>query len=240
MMPEEEKDNLTFWGKHDFKNWLTIILPINNNQDDFTSEDAEWVRDPKHERWKNHPREKRLQGSSLELTLGKEVFLSSKKELEVLNEANRHIKIPAGDFALLITREYIKVPPNCMGFIAIKTKYKFEGLINISGFHVDPGFGGKLKFSVFNAGNKDVILTYRDPIFILFITFIRGQSKHDGEHTGQHHIEAKDMDPLLGAQVPLYELAHRLSKVETGIKIYGGLIIAILISLVGFVLKYGK
>jgi dCTP deaminase len=240
LLPEEQKDNLTFWFEDDFRNWLGVILPIEDEkQDDFSSEDIDWVKDPRNNRWTNHPRNKRFQPSSLELTLGKEVFISSKKELKILNEKDRHIKIPAGDFALLITREYIKIPPNCMGFIAIKTRYKFEGLINISGFHVDPGFEGKLKFSVFNAGSKDVILTYMDPIFIIFITFIRGTSTtHDGEHTKQRHIEAKDMDPLLGAQVPLYDLSHRLRDLETKVKIYGGLLGGMLIAILVFLLNW--
>ncbi len=72
------------------------------------------------------------------------------------------------------------------------------------------------------------------------MTFLRSEpdSKHKGEHTQQRHIEAKDMDPLLGSQVSLYDLSHRLSNVETKIQIYGGFIVAILIGLVGFLLRY--
>jgi hypothetical protein len=38
-----------------------------------------------------------------------------------------------------------------MAFISMRTAFKFKGLVNISGFHVDPGYKGKLIFAVFNA-----------------------------------------------------------------------------------------
>ena len=34
----------------------------------------------------------------------------------------------------------------------IRAKIKFRGLVNVSGFHVDPGYRGQLTFAVFNAG----------------------------------------------------------------------------------------
>jgi hypothetical protein len=37
------------------------------------------------------------------------------------------------------------------------------------------------------------------------------------------------MMPLLGAGIPLHEMAHRLGTVETAVKIYGGILVGILI-----------
>ena len=225
----KEVKNITFWFEGDYKERLSEILPL-QEQDDFSDKDFEWVQNPDS---------KLIQPSSLELSLGKEVFISSKKDLCLLNNKDKHITIPPGDFALLITREYIKIPKYCMGFISIKSKYKFKGLINISGFHVDPGFEGKLKFSVFNAGTTGLILSYGDPVFILFITYIQGEAKENTcEHNRQRHIGAKDMEPLLGAQIPLHELAHRLRDVETKIKIFCGALGGILITLIASLLSW--
>ena len=132
----------------------------------------------------------------------------------------------------MITKEYIKIPGDCMGFISIKTKHKLYGLINISGFHVDPGFQGKLKYSVYNAGTADVVLRYGDPIFLLFITYIRiGAIEYDSKHGHwqQEHIKPDEMMPLLGAGVPIHDITHRLRTVETAVKIYGGILVGILI-----------
>ena len=42
-----------------------------------------------------------------------------------------------------------------MGFISVKATYKLKGLVNVSGFDVDPGWTARLIFTVFNAGPGD-------------------------------------------------------------------------------------
>jgi dCTP deaminase len=76
--------------------------------------------------------------------------------------------IPPGQFGMLITREAVKVPPNAMAFISIKASVKFWGLINVSGFHVDPGYYGRLVFSVFNASASPVHLERDRPLFLIW------------------------------------------------------------------------
>src|ERR1700716_1391499 len=66
--------------------------------------------------------------------------------------------IPAGQFAFLETMEEITVPPEAMAFISVKARVKWEGLINVSGFHVDPGYKGKLVFAAYNAGSSAIVL----------------------------------------------------------------------------------
>ena len=75
--------------------------------------------------------------------------------------------IPAGQFGFLLTEVSLTVPYNLLGFISIRATIKFKGLVNVSGFHVDPGFKGRLIFSVFNAGPAPVHLKRGDGIFLL-------------------------------------------------------------------------
>ncbi|MFA4902014.1 MAG: hypothetical protein WC600_04635 [Desulfobaccales bacterium] len=207
----------TFWSTGDFKSRIADILPPEENSKE----------------WFLANRKDRFQGSSIELSLGEEAFISSKKELTKLNEKENHIKISPGDFAILITEEYIKIPTDCMGFISIRYKYKLSGLINISGFHVDPGFEGRLKFSVYNAGTADVLLRYKDPTFILFITYTTNNEVEaytkGRDHWQQQHIDPREMMPLLGAGIPIHQIEHRVRTLETAIKIYGGILVTILI-----------
>jgi deoxycytidine triphosphate deaminase len=79
------------------------------------------------------------------------------------------IRIPPGQFALLFTLESIQIPASAMGFISVRTSEKIKGLINVSGFHVDPGFKGHLKFSVYNAGNRLICLDYESSGFLLWL-----------------------------------------------------------------------
>jgi dCTP deaminase len=48
----------------------------------------------------------------------------------------------------------------------MKFKIKQRGLVNVSGFHVDPGYSGKLLFSVYNAGPRSIVLTRGEPVFV--------------------------------------------------------------------------
>ncbi|MEC9068128.1 MAG: hypothetical protein VX569_12705 [Pseudomonadota bacterium] len=63
-----------------------------------------------------------------------------------------------------------------MGFISLKSHSKFRGLINVSGFHVDPGFNGRLIYSVFNAGPSAIPLTRGDKIFLLWVADLAGRT----------------------------------------------------------------
>jgi dCTP deaminase len=77
------------------------------------------------------------------------------------------VRIPPGQFGFLLTEEEVKVPGNALAWISIRTTYKFRGLINVSGFHVDPGWCGKLIFSVYNAGPAPVHLTRGEDLFLI-------------------------------------------------------------------------
>lgn len=79
------------------------------------------------------------------------------------------VVIPPGQFAFLLTEETVSIPNDVMGFISLKSKPKFGGLINVSGFHVDPGFNGKLIFSVFNAGPSALHFARGERLFLLWI-----------------------------------------------------------------------
>lgn len=73
--------------------------------------------------------------------------------------------IPPGQFAFLVSKEVINIPPNVMAFISMRTKVKFEGLINVSGFHVDPGYRGNLVYSVYNASPAPIQICEGDNLF---------------------------------------------------------------------------
>ena len=79
------------------------------------------------------------------------------------------IAIPPGQFAFLQTEEIVTIPPEVMGFISIKATFKSKGLVNVSGFHVDPGWSGSLIFAVFNAGPATIHLQRGMDLFLLWI-----------------------------------------------------------------------
>jgi dCTP deaminase len=87
------------------------------------------------------------------------------------------VVIPSGQFAFLLTEEHIEMPAEIMGFISLKSAVKFKGLINVSGFHVDPGFNGHLIYSVFNAGPSAIHIQRGDLLFLLWLADLSGPAE---------------------------------------------------------------
>jgi dCTP deaminase len=88
----------------------------------------------------------------------------------------------------------------------MRSRYKFRGLINVSGFSVDPGYSGKLLFSVYNAGPSPVHLTEGERWFTIFFAdldrrsaFVRApDNSHGGITSGQITAISADFLTLKG------------------------------------------
>ncbi|MFH1953935.1 MAG: hypothetical protein ABIL06_20250 [Pseudomonadota bacterium] len=181
-------------------------------------------------------RPKQLQGSSYEMRLGKEVFLCGEKRLIRLGKERFDVAIKPGDFAILLTYEEVIIPPRLMGFITIRNKYKTMGLINISGFHVDPGFKGSLTFSVYNAGPGEIILRYKEPIFIIFFALLTTECKKPYPKE-QDHIPGDAMNKLTGKPVSPSDLETRVQHLENTSRIQWTLLATATVGILLLVLK---
>ncbi|MGP4906954.1 dCTP deaminase domain-containing protein, partial [Psychrobacter faecalis] len=137
---------MSFLGREDLRRELKTIIPLHN---------------------KNN-----IDSNKYELSLGHSYSASDSKH-EVLKAKNGQIIINPGQFCFLETQENIKMPNNLMAFISIKAGIKFKGLVNISGFHVDPHFEGKIVFSVLNAGPSPINLTVGKPLFQIWFAELK-------------------------------------------------------------------
>jgi dCTP deaminase len=177
-------------------------------------------------------KEERIKHGCYELSLGSEVFITGQQgeTKRVLDSAGEQIKIPPGQFASLLTEETITIPSSSLGLLSMKFKIKKSGLINVSGFHVDPGFSGKLLFSVYNAGPSPTILARGDPVFLLWLCDL----DHVTEDTYPNNpprtsITAEDVSQLQGKVSSPEALALRVEVLENKLKFWqwlGGLILA--------------
>lgn len=150
--------------------------------------------------------EKRVKNGAYELSLGAEAYLTDAKsgKVEILDsEKNRQIDINPGQFALLLTNEKVSIPKDKIGFISIKAGEKLKGLINVSGFHVDPGFNDHLLFSVYNAGPSTIVLNSGEPYFPIWIAEMKTELEEEdayndnNEHYGKlNHIPTKYIEFL--------------------------------------------
>ena len=190
--------------------------------------------------------------ASYRLSVGPEVYISPNDQtpdpttitVSKLSQGDA-FAVPPGQFAFLLTEEIVSVPANALGFISIRAKTKFRGLVNVSGFHVDPGYCGRLVFSVFNAGPLPIHLKRGQQIFLIWYAGL------DCETTFK-----KDGDPLMGIDTELItgisgelqsltglseriksvdktlgDRIHAIEKEQSYCRIVAGIVLAVLIGL---------
>ncbi|MCJ2134040.1 deoxycytidine triphosphate deaminase [Methylobacterium sp. J-026] len=148
--------------------------------------------------------EGRLDRGTYKLRVGPEVYVSptgvgsdQKNKTKLKLDLGRDFVIPAGQFAFLLTEETVTIPEDALAFISVRAKYKFRGLVNVSGFHVDPGFAGRLIFSVFNAGPGEVHLERCEECFHIWFADLRDHELI-GPKVGYQNIPSEIINPIAG------------------------------------------
>jgi dCTP deaminase len=160
-------------------------------------------------------RKDRIQHGAYELSVGAEAYIPSDGKKSKV-EPGSPITIPPGQFGLLITREVVTVPKNAIAFISIRAGTKFRGLVNVSGFHVDPGYNDRLMFSVYNAGSQNIVLDYDQAVFLIWYADLDGPTKDPyPERTGEPRgISADDMMKIQGEVASPAELKKQLDDLK--------------------------
>ncbi|MBF4487729.1 deoxycytidine triphosphate deaminase [Flavobacterium sp. CSZ] len=152
----------------------------------------------------------KIEQAAYALSLGSEAYRTDNKDrrVEILDDKNKNIEINPGQFTLLMTDEYVNIPDDKLAFISIKAKQKLKGLVNVSGFHVDPGFKGKLLFSVYNAGPSTITLETKKPYFLIWFANLEDKAQGNqlynttnNHHQGQKSIPLDYIDALKRGEI---------------------------------------
>jgi dCTP deaminase len=177
--------------------------------------------------------------ASYDLSLGDEVYITGQDYPQRLSEKRPFVSIPRGQFALLMTKEYVTIPKDYLALISVRFGMKAQGLINVSGFHVDPGFEGKILFSVFNAGPADVVLKYGEPTFMIFFYKLEKEvlRPYDGEKQKQEQLPVALVTSLKGTSASLADVDKRVSSLETTGKVYWALLLALVGALIALFVR---
>jgi dCTP deaminase len=162
-------------------------------------------------------REDRVIRCAYELGVGPEAFITSKSDDTTHLPAGNKVTIPPGQFGLLITREVVYVPDTAIAFISIRARIKFQGLVNVSGFHVDPGFRGQLKFAVYNAGSKDIVLDQDERVFMIWFADLDAASPdpYGAVPASASVISSEDVSKLKGEVASPAELKKQMEDMKT-------------------------
>jgi dCTP deaminase len=118
---------------------------------------------------------KQIDCAAYTLHMGAEAYVSPSEAEQRPNnitikrlDVGEAFTIPAGQFAFLLTEEKVTIPKDAIAFISMRSRVKLRGLVNVSGFHVDPGYDGKLIFGVFNAGPRTAHIRRGEPCFLIW------------------------------------------------------------------------
>lgn len=160
----------------------------------------------------------RVDCSAYTLSMGRELYVSPNDATEDPQSVTirklsdgEAFTIPPGQFAFLLTEEKVEIPDTALALISIKAKIKWRGLINVSGFHVDPGFRGRLIFSVYNAGPVPVHLRQGQPMFLIWYASLDAPTKLGRRQPVQ---ESFPPDLISGISGELQSLAGMNKKIK--------------------------
>ena len=181
----------------------------------------------------------RIDCAAYRLRIGPEVYVSptdqakdAQTKSKVSLDPGEAFTVPAGQFAFLLTEERVTVPDTALAFISVRATIKFRGLVNVSGFHVDPGYKGRLVFSVFNAGPGPVHLARGDECFLIWYADLDRATKLVKTGGGFDDIPTKLINPIAGEIQSLAGLSKRMDAIaaeQTLVRVIGLMLLAVLL-----------
>lgn len=118
--------------------------------------------------------------------LGEETIREGGLDLRTGND----ISIKHNSFALTVTKEWIELPVNLIGFCNLRSTYARQGLL-IPPTVVDPGFKGKLVIEIMNANDHDVKLSKDTSFLHLILAECKNAIPYKGRYQYQNEKTLK-------------------------------------------------
>lgn len=180
--------------------------------------------------------------AAYQLRMGQEAFITPDRKMRKRYQRNKlflkpgdNFSIPPGQFTFLLTKEYLEIPVDTIGFISLRTGMKYLGLVNVSGFHVDPGFRGHLIYAVYNAGPANIIIDEGQPLFLIWFANLdcSQTNYHRLDRPPQLSISREIIQHIPGHILSLQSVTDKIEGIERNVYriIYGFIIGGVLLSL---------
>lgn len=125
-----------------------------------------------------------LQPASYDLRMGDRAIVTKRLDVERLRErladdedavpeinveAERGFTLPAGSFALVVTKERVRLSQQYAGHLGLRSYFARKGLLLLAGLQVDPGFNGHLVLGLANLSPRSVYVPHEESIATLEI-----------------------------------------------------------------------
>ncbi len=163
----------------------------------------------------------RVDCAAYTLSVGPEVYVSPSSQetdpmaVTVCQLARiKAFTIPPGQLAFLLTEETVTIPDDALAFISIRAKIKFRGLVNVSGFHVDPGYSGQLTFAVFNAGPIPIHLKRGQELFLIWYAGLDRKTNLKKKDTAPEGLNTEIITGVAGKLQSFSSLSTKITDVD--------------------------
>lgn len=171
-----------------------------------------------------------LKGASYDIRVGSKAVLTLPETEKVphavkgrlwisLSEQNPLLKIPPAHSVTIYSLEKVNMPLDMKGRLSIRSKFMVQRL-NYDGGVIDPGYKGRLFFTVANLGDSPVEIRYGEPIvtaeFVRLpreaVTLFEGGRDHE-------EVDEYKLPPLpAGRWYDLVELSKKVDQLEKAVK----------------------
>jgi len=141
--------------------------------------------------------ERQIQPASIDLRVGDEGATTKTRSRINIREKGL-LTLEPGDFGVVCILEHIKLGPQYVGRIGLRSKFARKGLMATTGPQIDPGFEGSIKVGLANLTPKDVSLGHRDDLITMEIHRLEkpAEKPYSGEYQGQFGLSPKDLESI--------------------------------------------
>jgi len=171
--------------------------------------------------------ERCVQPASYDLRIGALVYAPPTPDRAIDLSANGGaFRLPPYGTAVLTTFEDLKLPPEIVGHIGLKSGFARKGIVASTGPQIDPGFEGKLFVSIFNVAAISHVIEYRDTFLTIeFNALDRAPEKtYEGPYQGKKTIGADVLDALVRLEgMTLSQMQTQFTELEQHVRTWSQL-----------------
>ena len=141
--------------------------------------------------------ETQVQSASIDLRVGEEGATTKTKKRVNIRE-HGFLLLEPGDFGVISIFEELRLSPQYVGRIGLRSKYARKGLIATTGPQIDPGYHGRLTLGVTNLTPQTVSIPYKDDILTLEIHRLEepAQNPYSGPYQDKLGLGPEDLEVI--------------------------------------------
>lgn len=189
------------------------------------------------------------EAASYELRLGSRYRVGGSDCAEWLTDSKKDLHIPPHGIAVVSTYEWLNIPGCLIARWNLKVRMVYRGLVWVGSLQVDPGYQGFLFCPIYNLSDREQVLIYKDPLFIIDFVLTTPTNKYglwelrggkystfDFDRLDEQKIRSAPEHSFQEMREDIDKLKSKIESFQAGVFVSIGVIVAALaiISTFGF------